>query len=302
MLRFNFRQAEAQNNCASICRFTRMRQFWRFSVGLLFGGAVLFAPFQLQAAELDEIEQRGYLVVAVKDNLRPLGFRSPDGQLQGFEIDLARQLAEELLDQPDAVQFRAVQNQERLPALLSGEVDLVIAQLTTTSSRSRLVDFSLPYYVDGAALVTRNSDIQRLSDLAGQPVAVLAGSSTIATVRSLIPSIQLVAARSYQEAYEQLERGDAIAFAADASVLAGWVQEYPNYRLLPTLLSAEALSVAMPRGNQYGELRQRVNAALNRLWEQGWIQDRIEYWGLPEAGVLESTETPSVEDGSTEND
>ncbi|MGL5192033.1 MAG: transporter substrate-binding domain-containing protein, partial [Chroococcales cyanobacterium] len=52
------------------------------------------------AAELAEIQQRGQLIVAVKDNVRPMGFRAGNGNLQGFEIDIARRLAQELLGSP----------------------------------------------------------------------------------------------------------------------------------------------------------------------------------------------------------
>jgi len=237
---------------------------------------------QSQAAELEEIMQRGYLTVAVKDNLRPLGFTELDGDFAGLEIDLAHQLAQELLGNPEAIALQPVSNAHRIAALLNGQVDLVIARVTITDSRSRLVDFSVPYYLDGTSLVTQTAAIQRLSDLSGQKIAVLSGSSTIAVIRSFLPAATLVGVDSYQEAFLALESGQAIAFAADASVLAGWVQEYPQYRLLPALLSTEALCVVLPKGNQYTDLRQRVNAAIDRLQQNGWLEERISYWGLPQ--------------------
>ena len=98
------------------------------------------------AAELAAILRRGHLIVAVKDNLRPLGFRDGTGQLQGLEIDLARRLAQDLFGTTDAVILKPVTNNNRLPAVLSGEVDLAIANVTTTANRLRLVNFSQPYY------------------------------------------------------------------------------------------------------------------------------------------------------------
>ncbi|MBE9179881.1 transporter substrate-binding domain-containing protein [Oculatella sp. LEGE 06141] len=284
MLSFDFRQLEVQSICASICRIYRFNRWWGACTALVVG-IPLIQPFPAVAADLQTIRQRGYLIVAVKDNVRPLGFRNAAGELEGFEIDLARRLAEALLDQPNAVRFEPVSNQARLSALLNDDVDVVIARFTATAARSRLVDFSIPYYIDGTAFVTSDPGIQAFRDLANRPVAVLEGSSTISTVRSLIPSVRLVGAGSYQAAYEQLEAGDAVAFAADSSVLTGWVQEYPSYRLLPTLISAEALSIALPKGVQYNELRQQVNSTLNQLWAEGWLQERIGYWGLPETGT-----------------
>jgi polar amino acid transport system substrate-binding protein len=250
------------------------------SIGLVTGNLLTVAPIA-EAAELEEIQQRGYLIVAVKDNVPPLGFRDEAGELAGLEVDLARRLAQELLGSSDAVVLQPVANQERLSAVLQGEVDMAIARVTVTASRSRVIDFSLPYYLDGTALITLDPAVQQFADLRGQTIAVLNGSSTISVVRSRLPSVRLIGVESYQAAQSLLESREAIAFAADASVLSGWVQENSNYHLLPTLLSAEALSVVMPRGVQYDDLRRRVNEAIARLHEEGWLEERATYWGLP---------------------
>lgn len=240
---------------------------------------LLAFSFPSSAAELKEITQRGYLVVAVKDNLRPLGFRDATGKLQGLEIDLAQRLAQDLLGKPDALKLQPVVNRDRLNVVLEAKVDLTIASVTATEPRSRLVSFSSPYYFDSTALVTAAS--VQLGDIARSKIVVLKGSSTIATVRYLLPAAQLVGVDSYEKALLVLDSGRAAAFAADASVLSGWVQEYPRYRLLPTLLSAEPLCVVMPKGVQYNNLRQRVNTAITRYAAEGWLQQRVKYWGLP---------------------
>ncbi|MBD1906547.1 transporter substrate-binding domain-containing protein [Funiculus sociatus GB2-A5] len=242
-------------------------------------GSIAFS----HAAELKEIQERGYLMVAVKDNLRPLGFTDASGKLQGLEIDLARRLAAEILGKPDAVRLQPVANRDRISVVLEGKVDLTIARVTATSSRDRLVNFSLPYYLDGTALVTKDASLQKLDDVQNQKIAVLKGSDTISQVRFIIPQVELVGVDSYEEARSLLESGGASAFAADASVLTGWVQEYPQYRLLSVRLSGLPLAVVMPKGLQYDSLRQRVNDAIARWKAEGWLQERIKYWGLPQS-------------------
>jgi polar amino acid transport system substrate-binding protein len=232
------------------------------------------------ARELQEIQQQGQLIVAVKGNLRPLGF-AVNEQLQGFEIDIAQRLAQELLNRPDAVVLQPVNNAERLAKVLDGSADVAIARVTATSSRSRLVAFSIPYYLDGTAIVTREGSVQSLSDLSNRPVAVLKSSSTIAVLRHRQPQAKLIGVDSYQAAYDLLEAGDVIAFVADMSVLAGWIQEYPQYRLLSERLSVEPLCIVLPKGVQYDELRRRINDVLARWHEEGWLQQRAAYWGLP---------------------
>ncbi|MBF2051003.1 MAG: transporter substrate-binding domain-containing protein [Elainella sp. C42_A2020_010] len=251
----------------------------------------------VQAAELDQIRDRGYLIVGVKDNLRPLGFQDSQNQLQGFEIDIARQLATELIGDQAEVVLKPVLNQDRLNALLNGEVDLLVARMSITDARSRLVDFSRPYYIDGTAFVSRDAAIQSLRDLQQQTVAVLFGSDTIPAVRFLLPSVRLQGVESYQAAKELLESGQVAAFAADATVLTGWVQEHPDYHLISPLISAEALAVAMPKGRQYDELRREVNQAVERWLKTGWLRQRIAEWGLPIDGFPSFTDRiePSIE-------
>jgi polar amino acid transport system substrate-binding protein len=266
------------------------RKFFSFCfvVGLV--ALFLAAPASVRSAELNEIQQRGELIVAVKDNLRPLGFRDAAGNLQGLEIDIAKRLAEELLGKPDAVVLQPVKNTERLNVVLEGKVDLTIARVTATESRSRLVDFSRPYYLDGTGFVTKNTSkdssasryaTAKLNDLTTKTIALIKSSSTIPVVKYNLPSAKLVGVDSYEEARSLLEKGGADAFAADNTVLAGWVQEYPQYRMLPVRLSAQALCVVMPKGLQYDKLYQRVNEAIARWQASGWLAERIAAWGLP---------------------
>lgn len=232
------------------------------------------------AAELEEILKRGKLVVAVKDNIQPLGFKDSQGNLQGFEIDIAKNLAQELLGNPDAVIFKPVNNLDRIPVLLEGKVDLVIARVAQTASRSRIIDFSNFYYLDGTSIVTKNPNLS-LESLNDRKIAVLEGSGTIAILRSQLPNAQLIGVQSYQEAFALLESEQAEGFAADDSVLTGWLKDYPQYRLLPIALSGEPLCVVMPKGLQYESLRQKVNRAIAKWRVSGWLKDRAIFWGLP---------------------
>ncbi|WP_353932130.1 transporter substrate-binding domain-containing protein [Okeanomitos corallinicola TIOX110] len=249
---------------------------WCLIFSLCIGGVNLVAS----AATMAEIQQRGYLTVAVKDNLRPLGFQDNQGNLQGLEIDLARQLTADLLGKPEAVKFKIVANSDRLPAVFNHQVDMAIAQITATQSRSRIVSFSVPYYYDGAAIVTKNTYIKDFQDLKQRKIGVLNNSSTISYVKYFIPNADLVGVNSYIQGKENIENNQVDAVAADMSVLSGWVQENPEYRILATKLSTQPLSVVMPKGLQYDEFRRNVNEAIARYTATGWLKERAKYWGL----------------------
>lgn len=263
-------------------QFARRYSHLLLSLGI-FWGAQAFAPSFGLAAELEDIQERGYLIVAVKDNWEPLGFRDDEtGELIGLEIDIARELAASLLGDANAVEFVPVRNTERLDAVIDQEVDIAIAVVTANDTRRRIVDFSVPYYLDGTAFVTQNPAIQSFATLRQYPIAVLERSSTIARVRSQMPTANLVGVSSYQEAKAFLDANPTASFAGDASVLGGWVSSYPTYQLVPVpLLEADPLAVVLPKGLDYDPLRREINAVLRELHDSGWLDERLRYWNLP---------------------
>ncbi len=250
----------------------------------LFFGLLLIASIgnaqTAQAGTLKEIQQRKKLIVAVKDNLPLLGFRDEKGNLQGLEIDIARKLATEIFGNAESVQLLPVANQDRLKVAIEGNVDLTIARVTATATRSRVVDFSRYYYLDGTGIVTKQANITKNSELVGKKIAVLNNSTTIATLQYIIPKAQLVGVNSYQQAQELLKTDKVVAVAADRSLLIGWRKTDPSYHLLPDRLSTEALGIVIPKGMQYDPLRQLVDRSIQQWQADGWLQGRIKYWGL----------------------
>jgi polar amino acid transport system substrate-binding protein len=226
-------------------------------------GLTLFCLTPPVSAEtLRGIRQRGRMIVAVKDNTRPLGFKDKEGRLQGLEIDIARRLSVEILGQPDRIDLLPVNNQDRLQVLFDQRVDVTIARLGVNRGRSRVVEFSQPYYQDGTGVLTNSSKVKKLTDLVGKPVAVIQSSVSSYPVAEQVPGVKLVSVSSYAAAKSLLDEGKVVAFAADYSLLVGWMQEFPQgYQLLAEKLTVESL-------------------AIDRWKKEGWLQERIRYWGL----------------------
>lgn len=251
--------------------------------------------FSVSAAPLKEIQQRGYINIAVKENFPPLAFRDESGNLQGLEIDIAQRLATDLLGKSKAsnsdkldkdkldklLKLKPVSNLQRLKAVTKGEVDVAIAKVTATPSRERIVNFSIPYYLDGGIVATKEASFQKLTDLQTSKIAVLKNSSTIASLRYYLPKAELVGVQSYLEGQRLIDNNQVSAFAADITSLSNWVKQNPQYRLLPTKISTQPLSVVMPKGLQYDELRRQVSQLIGSYIESGWLKQRTQYWGLP---------------------
>ncbi len=260
--------------------------FARIALSSWLGVQFLAPPSVVYAADLETIRERGYLVVAVKDNIRPLGFRDSQDQLQGLEIDIAHRLAGMILGNPNAVRFVPVANRDRLQLVMDDEVDLAIAQITATIARARMVYFSDPYYLNGTSLITKSPTggtalIESTTQLTGKSIAVLNNSTTIATLKFHLPTARLVGVDSYAAAQAKLKAGEVAAFAGSTAVLTGWAQVQPEYQLLPTQFDRQPLAVAYPKGLQYADLGKVVSHSLRTWQTDGWLEQRATYWGLP---------------------
>lgn len=234
----------------------------------------------IQAIPLNEIQKRGTLIVAVKDNWFPLGFRDGAGQLQGFEIAIAHQLATDLLGSNAKILFKPVQNAERLTAIASGSVDIAIANLTITENRQRLVMFSDSYYRSGTGILTPNARLNRLSTLSRKAIAVLQPSVTLPYLRSFLPTAQLQGVPSYQAALERLNARQVEAVVGDQIVLSAQAKQ-AGYYFYPTRLTVQPLAIALPKGVQHEPLRAAINDRLARWRQSGWLQNQQKVWGLP---------------------
>ncbi len=249
--------------------------------GLSFLLTLLLVPSTTIAAPLNEIIQRGRLIVAVKDNLAPLGYRDANGTLQGFEIAIAKRLAKDLLGSEQAVVLQPVPNTARLTAVTSGVVDLAIADLTLTENRMRLASFSEPYYRNGTGILTQNPKWNTLQTLYRQTVAVLQPSITLPYLKSALPKARLVGVSSYAAGQKLLETAQVQAMVGDRLILSSLARRNSQYLFFSTSLTVQPLAIALPKGVQYEPLRLRINAAIRQWQQEGWLEAQRQTWGLP---------------------
>jgi polar amino acid transport system substrate-binding protein len=233
------------------------------------------SEFNSGVSSLQVIQKRGKLIIGVKDNLPPLGFRDRQQNLVGLEIDIARELAKELNLEPQLVPMR---HRDRLTILQNNQVDLGIAQITVTTNRSRLIDFSLPYYTDSTIAIAPRHTTR--SQLQLSRLGVLKNSSAIAAIQHQFPQAQIIGVNSYQDGLNALESGTIAAFVGDRSNLAHWLATHPNYTIIGQPLAFHSLAIAMPKGLQHLELRDHILLIMQKWRNNGWLQERIAYWHL----------------------
>lgn len=233
-------------------------------------GAAAASPAASSGPALAAIRQRGTLRVGVKYDSPPFGSLDPrTNQAVGFDVDLARAIAGQILGDPQKVELIQVTSGNRIPQLQNGQIDMFLATATITPARLQEINFSDTYYRAGQSLlVRRDSPIRTYQDLAGRNVCTVQGSTPEQTIRRLVPTAQVTLLESYTECFTALRGGRVEAITTDNVILAGLQQQDPNnYQVVGGLFTFEPYGVGLPRGNT--ELTQAVNAALRAIEQSG---------------------------------
>ena len=177
--------------------------------------------------QLSEIKKRGELIVGVKYDSKPFGYIE-NGKLQGYDIDIAHLLAKRILGNENLVRFVEVTPSNRISKLNSGEVDMLVATMTVTPSRQEVVDFSVPYFYAGqAVMIRRGTSIKTIGDLNGRRVVIVLGTTGETSLRYFAPEVILQGYRSYKEAFAGMLNNRAEAMSADDAILDGFVMDHP---------------------------------------------------------------------------
>jgi polar amino acid transport system substrate-binding protein len=209
----------------------------------------------------------------------PFDYAGPDGNPAGFNVDLARQLCEEI-KVACTVQMRRFDT--LVDALNRNEGDAVIASLSPTAEMRKKVDFSDPYYRTPARFVSRKDAAFaaiRPEALEGRKVAVVAGTAHEAYLKELFTEAELHPYPSQEAARTALKKGEVDLLFGDGISLAFWLNGTDSagccvFRGGPYTESrffGEGIGIAVRRNNDL--LRQALNWALFRLWERGRFTD-----------------------------
>jgi polar amino acid transport system substrate-binding protein len=209
----------------------------------------------------------------------PFNYAGPDGNPQGFNIDLARMICEEL-KLTCTIQMRRFET--LVPALNANQADAAIASITATPEMRAKVDFTDSYYRTPARFVTRRDspiDDPLPERLEGKKVAVVAGTAHEAYLKALFTEVEVRPYPSADEARLALRRGDVDLLFGDAMSLAFWLNGTDSenccaFRGGPYIDSryfGEGIGIAVRRGND--TMRLALNWALFRVWEQGRFTD-----------------------------
>ncbi|MCM6773097.1 glutamate ABC transporter substrate-binding protein [Nocardia sp. CDC159] len=226
------------------------------------------------------IVAKGRITVGVDQNTYLFGFRDPaTGQLRGFDIDLAREIARDLFGDPNRIELRSVSSAERVRALQDHQVDLVVRTFSSTCDRRRDIDFSAVYYSAAQRILTGDPAVRSKADLGGKRVCVTFGSTSARPLFELPARPTVRGVDNWTDCLVQLQQGQVDAVSTDEPILAGLAQQDRNLRVVGDALGRENYAVGVPKGEP--ELVRFVNGVLERVRADGtWQRLYNEHLGI----------------------
>lgn len=223
---------------------------------------------------LSEIQNRGYITVAMEGTWAPWTYHDEEGELVGFDVEVAAAVAEELGVE---VRYEEGEWDGLLAGVESGRYDIMVNGVGYTEERAQAYDFSEPYCYNKTALIVRsdNDEISSLEDLEGKTTCNSANSTyqliaeeygaTVLDVETLDGTLEMVLAGP--------ERADA-TLNAEASFL-DYMKEHPDaeLKIVDYYSELENVCIIMPKGESSDSLREAINGAIDKLREDGTLTE-----------------------------
>jgi polar amino acid transport system substrate-binding protein len=216
-------------------------------VGALCGSA-------LAQDTLADVKSKGVLVAGVKDSLPPFGSVDPSTkEYVGYDIDFVKYIAKKA---GVKVEFKPVTSANRMPQLMEGHIDLIVATMTKNPERAKQIDFSYTYFLTGQKFLAKKGAVKTLKDLEGKKIGTAKGSTSEQNVKKAIPSATVLSFDDYPQGVLAVQQGKAIAVTTDESILAGQLGKLEKtpatkgqYEIPDVQISIEPYGLGMRKGD-----------------------------------------------------
>jgi len=246
---------------------------------LLAASAALVFSATAHANRLDDIKARGTLICGTLADSEPLGFPDPHtGQIIGFAVDMCGAVAREL---GVRLEQRSLTVARRIPELVQGHVDLVVAALGYTRQRARRIDFTDAYYQTPIRVIVRSdAGLDALADLNDKRIATISGSTPADYARRALPRATMVPYPDTPSSFLALARGEVDGLALSQVVGIRFVNESDGrFRFVHGTLAWEATAMGVKKGQP--ALLKAINEALRKLDGTGGIDAVWDRWYGP---------------------
>jgi len=237
------------------------------------GGAATSAP----TSTLQRIIDSGVLKAGVALNGPPIGGRDDKGNPYGYDVDFAQKMADIL---GVKLEITDVDGETRIPALTSGRVDIVFANITGNLERAKSINFSIPYLRAGIKMMVRkDSPYKVVGDLdkAGVKVAVARGTTGEELALAYAPKAELVYVANFTDQTLLLKQGKVDATFEDSTLIdftAG--QSKGELVAQAKLYTSDPICIGMPKGDL--EFVRWVDMFVSWMISSGWEKETYTKW------------------------
>ncbi|MEH0760450.1 transporter substrate-binding domain-containing protein [Vibrio sp. 16] len=259
-------------------KFVSKKSFKRAITALL-GLAIALPSMASDTPNIDKINERGTLRVGMSTFV-PWAMRNTQGELIGFEIDVAKRLA---ADSGWKVEFVPTAWDGIIPALLAQKFDVIIGGMSVTPERSKSVLFSTPYSHSGVQ-VAANTELAtgftEFSDFDSRRVKIAArrGAFTVQVARETFPKAKILQFDDDAQAFQEVLNGNAHAVIASSPKPEHEAVKHADKLFIP-------FSERLSKGNEafavrLGEEDKKAffDEWINARTQDGWLSERYEYW------------------------
>jgi polar amino acid transport system substrate-binding protein len=241
-------------------------------IALLMAGAVAASGWPEPAhaeSTLDVVKKNGVVRAGVRKDVANFGFTNEKGEIVGFDVDIAKGIAEKL---GVKIELVPVTSATRVPLLHQGRIDFIAATMTQYRSREGAVDFSIPYfYTPQTLLVKKGSGIKTMADLAGKRAGSALGAGAVKNMQAVQPKVTVQTFQSYPEAFIALQQGLIDAIGTDVTILAslrGNAANPNDFELVPgATYGGGHYAIAVRHDDT--KWRTAINHALQDMWKDG---------------------------------
>ncbi|ARP40169.1 transporter substrate-binding domain-containing protein [Vibrio splendidus] len=254
-------------------------KLFKTAITALLALAVSLPALASETPNLDKINERGSLRVGMSTFV-PWAMRNKQGDLVGFEIDVAKRLAE---DSGWKVEFVPTAWDGIIPSLLSKKFDVIIGGMSITEARAKSVLFTEPYSHSGVQLAANKElaeGFTQISDFDSRRVKIAArrGAFTVQVARETFPKAKVLQFDDDAQAFQEVLNGNAHAVIASSPK--------PEHE---TIKNADTLFIPfeerLSKGNEAFAVRlgetdkaEFFNEWIKARTEDGWLKERYEYW------------------------
>lgn len=233
-----------------------------------------------------EIQARGRLIAGVAADTLLFGYRNPlSGQLEGFDIDLVRQVAQAIFGDPNRVEYKVLTYAQRIPDLQSGAVDIVADVMTVNCERWEQIDFSSQYFDAGQKVLVRtDSRAAGIADLDGKRMCAANGSTNIDNLKNY-PKVKVVPVDDISDCMVLFQQGKVDSVTGDDTVLDGFVAQDPYAKIIGPALTSEPYGLGIAK--LHPEFVQFVNKVLEQVRSTGTWKQMYSRWFEPTGTVPE---------------